>query len=265
MPVSGLVLSLFPGIDLLGRGFESEGFCVVRGPDPIFGGRIETFFPPDGVFEGVIGGSPCQDFSCARRSEPTGEGVRLLAEFTRCVRRADPDWFLLENVPGVPTVDVPFYRVQRFNLTAAECGGNQRRLRTFQFGSRRGDQLVISRQAVTGRRLSAAAMATEGDRKRRRTWDDFCELQGLPRDFELPGWTITARYKAVGNGVDVRVARVLAIAVMRRRDTPAGRLCVCDCGRIVEGKGTHASPACRKRMERRRRDGTAVPSPGPDS
>jgi hypothetical protein len=25
-----LVLSLFPGADLLGRGFESEGFCVVR-------------------------------------------------------------------------------------------------------------------------------------------------------------------------------------------------------------------------------------------
>ena len=25
-----LVLSLFPGVDLLGRGFEAEGFCVVR-------------------------------------------------------------------------------------------------------------------------------------------------------------------------------------------------------------------------------------------
>lgn len=25
---SQLVLSLFPGIDLLGRGFEAEGFCV---------------------------------------------------------------------------------------------------------------------------------------------------------------------------------------------------------------------------------------------
>jgi len=25
-----LVLSIFPGIDLLGRGFEAEGFCVVR-------------------------------------------------------------------------------------------------------------------------------------------------------------------------------------------------------------------------------------------
>ena len=33
-----LVLSLFPGIDLLGRGFEAEGFCVVRGPDLLHAG-----------------------------------------------------------------------------------------------------------------------------------------------------------------------------------------------------------------------------------
>jgi hypothetical protein len=34
--MNGLVLSLFPGIDLLGHGFELEGFCVVRGPDVIY-------------------------------------------------------------------------------------------------------------------------------------------------------------------------------------------------------------------------------------
>lgn len=33
-----LLLALFPGIDLLGRGFELEGFCVVRGPDKLWGG-----------------------------------------------------------------------------------------------------------------------------------------------------------------------------------------------------------------------------------
>jgi DNA (cytosine-5)-methyltransferase 1 len=31
--MSGLVLSLFPGIGLLDMAFEEEGFCVVRGPD----------------------------------------------------------------------------------------------------------------------------------------------------------------------------------------------------------------------------------------
>lgn len=32
-----VILSIFPGIDLLGKGFEEQGFCVVRGPDLITG------------------------------------------------------------------------------------------------------------------------------------------------------------------------------------------------------------------------------------
>lgn len=81
--VERLLLSVFPGIDLLGRAFEGEGFCVVRGPDLIFGGDIRRFNPPAQVFEGVIGGSPCQDFSTARRSAPTGECLEMLEEFKR--------------------------------------------------------------------------------------------------------------------------------------------------------------------------------------
>lgn len=54
-PVSGLVLSLFPGIGLLDMAFEAEGFCVVRGPDVLWGGDIRTFHPPADVFEGVSG------------------------------------------------------------------------------------------------------------------------------------------------------------------------------------------------------------------
>lgn len=50
------MLSVFPGIDLLGRAFESEGFCVVRGLDLLWGGDVRTFHPPRGVFWGMIGG-----------------------------------------------------------------------------------------------------------------------------------------------------------------------------------------------------------------
>lgn len=141
---STLVLSLFPGIDLMGRGFEQEGYCVVRGPDLIFGGDVRAFHPPPGRFDGIIGGSPCQDFSAARRCPPTGYGVEMLHEFCRCVAEVRPDWFLLENVPGVPDVQVPGYVVQRFDLRADECGLPQRRLRHFQFGSH-GYQLVLRR------------------------------------------------------------------------------------------------------------------------
>jgi DNA (cytosine-5)-methyltransferase 1 len=40
-----LVLSLFPGIGLLDMAFEEEGFCVVRGPDLLWGGDIRSFRP----------------------------------------------------------------------------------------------------------------------------------------------------------------------------------------------------------------------------
>lgn len=77
MTIPFQVLSVFPGIDLFGKGFESVGYTVYRGPDPLFGSHIESFHPAADLFEGVIGGSPCQDFSAARRSPPTGKGLGL--------------------------------------------------------------------------------------------------------------------------------------------------------------------------------------------
>ena len=44
---------LFPGIGLLDMAFEKEGFCVVRGPDLLWGGDIRSFHPPAGKFDGV--------------------------------------------------------------------------------------------------------------------------------------------------------------------------------------------------------------------
>lgn len=259
-----LVLSVFPGIDLLGMAFEQCGFHVFRGPDPIYGSKIETFTPPAGVFEGIIGGSPCQDFSRARRSAPTGEGLRLLDEYLRVVVQASPDWFLHENVPGVPTIAVIGYRMQRLNVRDIECGGRQRRLRTFQFGSRDGSKLRLHRcDTPPAGHIVPAAMATEGERKERRAWPDFCELQGLPRTFELPGMTTAAKYRAVGNGVPLTMGRVMAIAVQARSVTFEDHMCVCDCGRPVRGGQRHATAACRKRMERRRRVTAGVPGPGP--
>lgn len=256
-----LVLSLFPGIDLLGRGFEAAGLCVVRGPDPIFGGDIRDFEPPTGRFDGIIGGTPCQDFSRLRRCPPTGYGLEMLAQFVRCVEAAEPDWFLLENVPGVPDVAPAGYLVQRFDLRANECGLAQQRLRHFQFGSRRGCVLVLDRPE-RGTVTQPAALAIEGSQLGRRGWPEFCELQGLPAAFELPGFTLAAKYQAVGNGVPVPMGAFIARAI-RDSMLPVGavRLCGCGCGRRVEGRATSASPACRKRLQRRRdRAGTTAAS-----
>jgi len=247
---------------MLGMGFEMEGFCVVRSPDLIFGGDIRIFHAIPGKFDGVIGGPPCQDFSKARRSAPTGYGLEMLAEFVRVVLEADPAWWLLENVDRVPDVVVDGYQVQRFDLNAKECSLKQSRLRHFQFGSKAGLVVIPQRQKQPGESqiIEPACLATEGRKADRRSWGDFCELQGLPRDFNLPGMTTEARYRAVGNGVPVNMARVVARAIRECVGAEGGsrvtvRLCACGCGRVLEGRGDQraATPACRKRLEKRRK------------
>src|ERR1700722_18032456 len=131
-----LVLELFPGIGMLGGAFEEEGFYVVRGGDPAVGtGDVRRQHIPAGRFDGIIGGSPCQEFSKVNRAEPTGYGLAMLAEFVRLVREGKPAWYLLENVPTVPDVRIRGYTHQRIDLRASEFGSRQNRLRHFQFGS----------------------------------------------------------------------------------------------------------------------------------
>lgn len=260
--MSGTVLSLFPGIDLFGRAFELEGYSVVRGPDLIFGQDVRTFHARPDTFIGVIGGSPCQDFSRARRSTPTGEGDATIAEFARVVTEARPVWFCLENVPCVPDVQVEGYQVQRVHLSAAECGGHQSRRRVFQFGYRDGPRLIVRREVTPRDHLEPCCLATEAQRPTRRTFADFCELQGLPRTFELPGWSLAAKYRAVGNGVPVMMGRTVAVAIRDRFQFEHLRGCVCGCGRALRPGCEQATAACRKRMQRER-DAARVTGPPP--
>jgi len=251
------VLSLFSGAGLLDRGFEAAGYCVVSAGDILWGRDVRDFTPACHIFGGVIGGSPCQDFSKARRSPPTGQGVELVREFARVVEQAAPDWFLLENVPGCPNVTVPGYKVQRFNLNARECGVPQNRLRCFQFGNVTGRPLVIHRGEPTPA-ASRCCMASEAKRGVRRGWSQFCQLQGLPADFQLPGLSLAMRYKLVGNGVPVPMASVVATAIIAWSVTDDDsleswhRVCVCGCGRPVPPGQTQATAACRKREQRKR-------------
>jgi DNA (cytosine-5)-methyltransferase 1 len=244
-----LALSLFPGAGLLDRGFEQAGFFVVRGPDTVFGQRIETFSAPANHFTGIFGGSPCQDFSRARRRPPSGHGIKMIGQFARLVREANPIWWLLENVPGVPDVSISGYHVQRFNLFAADFSCRQSRNRSFQFGSRDGVPLVIPRGSASQFKTLEKTVMT---RETHRNFADVCELQGLPRDFDLPGLSRSAKFRAVGNGVPVPMARAVAEAIRDRKITDA-RLCACNCGREVHGKQILAAAACRKRIERSRK------------
>jgi DNA (cytosine-5)-methyltransferase 1 len=146
-----LVLSLFPGIGLLDMAFEQEGFCVVRGPDVLWGGDIRRFHPPAGAFDGVIGGPPCQAFSrlaiMVRHNGYEPKFGNLIPEFERCVAEAQPRWFLMENVPAAPTpvvlgYDIGHYRLNnRWFIDIDGLGAEQNRLRAISWGLRGMDEL----------------------------------------------------------------------------------------------------------------------------
>ncbi len=156
-----LVLSLFPGIGLLDMAFELEGFCVVRGPDVLWGGDVRRFHPPAGKFDGIIGGPPCQVFSrlahMVRHNGLTPKFGNLIPEFERCVIEAAPRWFLMENVPDAP---IPFggfgggpptpdsYGTHPFLLNNRQCeaedgeSAEQNRVRRWTFGWRGGRKVL---------------------------------------------------------------------------------------------------------------------------
>lgn len=262
-----LVLSLFPNIGLLDRAFEELGFCVVRGPDKLWGGDIMNFHPPTNVFWGVIGGPPCQDFSSKRRSPPTGYGLKMLEQFARVVVETQPEWWLMENVSRVPTVTElrghifaelgHTYTTQRFDINQGwYC--DVTRLRHIQFGSKSGRLLNVTRRAVTPN-SQGAALAND-----HRPFPELCRLQGLPEDFDLPGFLASEKKRAVGNGVPLQMGRILAQAVVDAYSGPvtvqcdfAGRVtpekvCLCGCGRRVTGKAKYYDYSCRKRAQRKR-------------
>lgn len=151
MKTSQLVLSIFPGIDLLGQAFEEEGFCIVRGPDVLWGGDIRRFNPPPGVFEGIIGGPPCPEFS-PLRSLIKAHGYKtkhgnLIPEFQRVVSEAQPGWYLMEEGSLAPEAPVEGYAVHSFYLCPTWLGEEQRRKRRFCFGVK-GEQPIDLRRWI---------------------------------------------------------------------------------------------------------------------
>lgn len=236
--VNELILSLFPGIGLLDRGFEENGFCIVRGPDLLWGGDIRRFHPPPDIFGGVIGGPPCQAFSSfvhLVRHNGARVAADLIPEFVRVVMEARPEWFLMENVKAAPIPEVPGYRVHAPCFNNRWIGGEQSRLHRFSFGTRTGIRLETGRfqVALDNPRFSRRVCARGGwtpklDRngrpqkvRRASEWGyrsmkyfrEASRLQGLPDDFDLPAFTVENKIRVLGNAVPLPMARVLARAV----------------------------------------------------
>lgn len=238
-----LVLSLFPGIGLLDMAFEEEGFCVVRGPDILWGGDVRRFHVPAGRFDGVIGGPPCQAFSRLRfMVEQNGyqTAPNLIPEYERIVAEAQPTWFVMENVEAAPMPAVVGYQVHAELLRDVWVGGETSRLRRFSFGTRAGRRLYVETLALHRPDPEHAAMASGGGRpvpvalggsgklkrsaksalknygyKTTDAFENHKRLQGIGADFDLPGFTVSAKVKALGNGVPLPMGRAVARAVRK--------------------------------------------------
>ena len=221
-----LVLSIFPGIGILDKGFEEEGFTILRGPDLIWGGDIRKFYPPAGIFEGVIGGPPCQLFSQMRFMNPDcGKKFgNLIPEFERVVYETQPDWFVMENVRASPLPEIPGYLVDARLFNNRWLGEKQNREHRFSFGTRDGRLLIWEEALFMSPEKATRLMASDGRRSSKqahkghlgRTLSQALELQGLPADYlrEHP-FTSRAAVQALGNAVPLPLARALARAVKR--------------------------------------------------
>lgn len=247
-----LVLSVFPGIGLLDRAFEEEGFCVVRGPDLLWGGDVHRFHPPARKFDGVIGGPPCQRFSSLSNINRVKYGEdslapNLIPEFERIVHEAWPRWFVMENVPLAPVPHVEGYCVNPIVLNNRWLGEEQERVRRFTFGAdwRVAQRFRVDRSdwpALLNGRREPTATATSGGRRRtprrdrrdrlqsapllNRTRSDLARLQGLPEDFLSDGCPFTEREKmrVIGNGVPLPMGRAIAKAVRQALELPVSDL-----------------------------------------
>lgn len=251
-----LLLSIFPGIDLLGKAFEEAGACVVRGPDLITGGDARSFHAPAGKFAGVFGGPPCQDFSKLNRS-PQEYGHCMLGEFCRIVLEADPDWFLFENVVTAPAFEIPGYVQQRFALDLAWFSDFSRR-RDFVFGSKSG---VMLNPMIGVRGEIEGTCITGSDH---RSFRACCQIQGLPDDFDVQFFSLEGKKQALANAVPMQMGRHVAglIGESVYGDRPdlapaevAVRRCGCGCGRAVVGRAEYSGASCRKRAQRAREAG----------
>jgi DNA (cytosine-5)-methyltransferase 1 len=247
-----LVLSLFPGVDLLARAFKEvwgPDISIVHGSDPITGGDIRQDHYPAGKFDGVFGGPPCQCFSrlahMVRQNGYEPKFGNLIPEFERVCFETQPKWWLMENVPDAPKPHVEGYAAWSCLLNNRQLGEDQNRVRRWTFGVKglKYKVLMIDTVALESKRFEYAATGAgrvavpvaiggSGKPKRnkvgriaskdtlsmgtQRSQAGFLAvkaLQGLSADFDLPGWTVEAKVKAVANGVPMSMGRALAKAV----------------------------------------------------
>jgi len=216
------VLSIFPGLDLLGHAFEAEGATVVRGPDLLWGGDVRRFHIAPGVFQGLIGGPPCQPHSTARTIVGSS-AVDLVPEFLRIWREGAFAWSVMENVAGVmghPSVPRDWHPAI---LRDWDCGGETSRRRFFwtwpmmvMDPPARAGKPSLSVLASTGKRGASQYVIDKGFLAGDLPLEEYERLQGVPgltAELVKRGASRLFAVHLLGNGVPLAMGRYVARAV----------------------------------------------------
>lgn len=166
------VIDLFSGAGGMSLGFRNAGFNILSAVElvdvaaethhlnfpesHIFCGDIAEYVPLKHVKKGsvnvVVGGPPCQGFSVAGKRDPNDPRNKLFREFVRVVDQVRPDYFVMENVPGILTMqkgkvaeaileafeEIGYPDVSIAILETASLGVAQLRSRAIFIGNRHG-------------------------------------------------------------------------------------------------------------------------------
>ncbi len=168
--MSNKIIDLFCGCGGLSKGFEMAGFESVLAID-FWKDAIDTYnfnhkknvgicedvskldekslekIMNENKIVGIIGGPPCQGYSTVGKRDVTDERNYLYLQYCRIVEKTKPEFFVLENVKGLLTLDNGKFKediINKFSklgydveyklLNAADYGVPQNRNRVFFVG-----------------------------------------------------------------------------------------------------------------------------------
>lgn len=166
------IIDLFCGVGGLSLGFEQAGFEVISAID-MWKDAVLTYnhnrkdkvakimsveefnvlelpkLLKNNHITGIIGGPPCQGFSTVGKRDVNDPRNNMYIEFFKAVKLASPDFFVIENVKGMLTLNKGAFvkdLIERFGknglgynisyqlLNAADFGVPQNRYRVFYVG-----------------------------------------------------------------------------------------------------------------------------------
>lgn len=202
------MLDLFSGAGGLSEGFAqvSDRFKTVRaiesdlaaaatyaenhGQDIVYAGRIENWLKSEHIpaADIVVGGPPCQGFSSLGTKDADDERNRLWLRYAQTIAIAQPQYFILENVPA-------FLQSEHFNRFKRQCQPSNR-LGNYNFraeilnSSDFGASQLRKRVILIGHHRDLPFPGFPSTTHPRATWSNLKEaLDGLPesvKETELP-------------------------------------------------------------------------------